>query len=422
MGVVEKKAEDDMTAGAEKTSVEENTTEMEKTTGDEDAATVEETARVDVIFNVVSGTRDPDRDLDIVREVLGKSFERVVVWQTTPEKDGRALGVEAIEDGASLLVACGGDGTVTGVAAAIHQAQNRDSKRRLVLAAVARGTANAFCTALDIPTDVQRATEMIAGGPVRRVDLPVVEVEGSNGRMLLLAGIGLEAKAVKAADRSMKRTFGMLAYGLAGLRSIWRQEKFRTTMVLSEVSDNQAFARGELQAKQVRLKDMYLRGVTVVNAAPATSVLAHGIGAIKPDDGLLEVICVSSNSPWDMVRTMIFQLRCALLRVREPRHGVYGMRARAVRVECWPPQPVVVDGEAVGRTPISVSIGGAQDSVLVVAPAAREVSRRRRRFSLALRRLWRNARGVAMFTTAVVLLRRSTPSRPSRAPWSSTCV
>ncbi|PXF40968.1 hypothetical protein BWQ96_09323 [Gracilariopsis chorda] len=365
--------------------------------------------RVDVIFNKVSGRRKPDADSDIIQSTLQRSFERVVTWHTTEDKCGKAVGEEAIADGATVLIACGGDGTVTGVATAIQKRveEEGDGAGDLMLGVVPRGTANALCNALDIPGNVKRAAEMIATGCVRRIDM--AQVWGTEGkkRMLLLAGIGLEAETVKGAPRAMKRALGALAYGVAGIRSIWKQEGFEATVIMHDVLDGKAFAKGQLEAKEMRLGGMVLKGVTVANAAPATSVLAQGVGTVRPDDGLVEVVCVASQTPWGMMRTMLLMLRSALLRRRETRGTVFATRARRVSVQCDPPQRVVVDGEPCGTTPVTVQLGARADAVRVIAPKAGAVNRRRRHLSRALIRLWRNARGAALLAVAIVALRRA---------------
>eukprot|EP00178_Gracilaria_changii_P017884 TRINITY_DN50_c0_g1_i1.p4 TRINITY_DN50_c0_g1~~TRINITY_DN50_c0_g1_i1.p4 ORF type:complete len:367 (+),score=115.15 TRINITY_DN50_c0_g1_i1:2117-3217(+) len=363
-------------------------------------------ARVDVVFNAVSGTREPARDLCLVRRELALAFERVVVWHTTRENDAYELALRAIQDGATLLVACGGDGTVTAVASAMHHSD----EQRLLLAVVPRGTANAFCSALHIPTDVRRAARMVARGDVRRVDFPMVCIDERKERMLLLAGVGLEARAVSGARRRMKRMFGALAYGICGIRSIYGQAHFHTDVLLKHVSDSHVFARGELQAEQVQLKSMVLKGVTIANAAPVTSVLAHGIGTIKPDDGLLELVCIAAQPPLRTLRTMLALLKSALLRARLPTSSVFGMRAREMHITCHPPQQVVVDGELVGYTPLSVKLAGSAPFVDVVAPSAQLVSRRRRQFTRALVRHARNVRGAALLAVVVAVLRRARTS------------
>lgn len=365
--------------------------------------------RVDVIFNVVSGTHDPKTDLAIIKTRLERSFDRIVVWSTTPEKAGEQLGREAIADGASVLVACGGDGTVTAVACAINDVQH--TRIPPVLAVVPRGTANAFCGALDIPSDVKGAADMVCSGHIRQIDLPTISCSAATAdapsSMLLLCGIGLEAETIKRADRGMKRAWGILAYAFAGITTTWKQESFTADVKLYDVDDSLMFAGGNVTSGEVTLKGMRLKGLTVANAAPATSVLAQGIGTVRPDDRLLEVVCVASKTPLGMITTMLSMLRSALIRTREKRGNVYGLRARKVHIVCDPPQSVVIDGEDAGLTPVSVELPREGGSVQVVAPKASVVTRRRRRFGRSLIRLWRNVRGVAVLAMSVALIKRA---------------
>lgn len=365
--------------------------------------------RVDVIFNSVSGTRDPDRDLTLIRSSLQTSFEDVRIWSTSPEKGGEELGKEAIDSGANVLVACGGDGTVAGVASAMKNAAMEEKDLQLVLGVIPRGTANAICAALDIPSKVKRAASMIASGNVRTVDFPCVahEERSTAKSMLLLCGIGFEAETVKRANREMKRSLGAVAYAIAGLESTVKQEIFTTDLVLHGVEDSLMFAEGRMICGKLHMTGLKLKGVTIANAAPATSVLAQGIGEVRPDDGLMEVVCITSHSPLGMVRLMFSMLKSALLRTRERRGTVYGLRAKKVEIVCDPPQRIVLDGEDAGFTPIVVELDSQVDRLRVIAPKAETVNRRRRRLSRSLVRLWRNLRGVAVLAVTVSLVRRA---------------
>lgn len=362
--------------------------------------------RVDVIFNCVSGNRDPDDDLHIIRSTLEKSFEEVKVWSTTPEKGGETLGREALDSGAHLLVASGGDGTIAGVACAMKKKGVEEGEDPPLLGVVPRGTANALCAALDIPTDIKKAAEMIGTGSVRRIDFPSVihDDESVPTSMMLLCGVGLEAETVKRADRGMKKILGTGAYALAGLTSTWTQGSFRTDLVLYGVNDSLMFAGGKAECEKLHLTGLNLKGVTIANAAPATSVLAQGIGKVTPDDGLLEVVCIAESSPIGMIGLMLSMLKSALLRTRQKRGNVYGLRARKVEVVCDPPQMIVLDGEEAGQTPVTISVDSGADQVNIIAPKAGTVNRRRRRVSRSLIRLWRNVRGVSILAATVAIV------------------
>lgn len=359
--------------------------------------------RVDIIFNPVSGTGDPDSELNFIKEHLETGFHKVVVHKTTPEVEGDELTRNAIEDGAQVIVASGGDGTVACCAAAISQ-----SGSKATLGVIPRGTANAFCAALGIPSDLQGACEQILRGNTRNIDVPYVDGKP----MMLLLGIGLEAQAVRRADRGLKRAIGALAYIFSGIKSMAQQSKFQTTITMQNVEDNLSFG-GKLVGEKIELKNLKVTEVTVANSAPATSVLAQGIGAVRPDDGLLEVVCLAAEGLSDTVDALTSMFSAGVFRTRVQRADLFGLRAREVYITCDPPQHVVVDGEEVGKTPVRVKLDP-ENQIQVLAPKAKVLIKKQRKFGRFLTRFLRNMKGIAVFSIAIALLSRSKKAKTPR--------
>lgn len=429
--------------------------------------------RVDLIFNEVSGHSDPKDDLDRIKETLNSYFSDVFVWKTTPELDGRDLAQKAIEDGANILIACGGDGTVAAVATAIkvhkmkkgngsakpfetvdvskeqtgddiatseggnhavdgeesvieandtivpvHQDGKSDSMittESMILGVIPRGTANALATALEIPSDVSEAARMIADGPLREIDMPTIPKQDENGSttdsevphsMLLQAGIGLEAKCVEHANRSLKSVLGVFAYTYAGWKALFQSSRFSTDVTLHDVHGSLTFADCTASSEKLELKGMRLQGIAVANTAPPTSVLAQGLGEVRPDDGKLEIVCVHGKNALSMIRTVLSLLLSALVKRRTERFNVLGLRARKATITCNPPQTVVVDGELAGKTPITIELNRDQDKMIVIAPNAGVVKQRHRRRSRAIELFLQTAQVVGTVSIAFVLFQR----------------
>jgi diacylglycerol kinase (ATP) len=360
-------------------------------------------ARVDVIFNPVSGTGDADAQLSALTATLSRGYERVVIHQTSREVGAGELARAALHDGAQIVVASGGDGTVTAVAEALREVPVEGPAVRLGV--VPRGTANALSVALGIPGDVDSAAALINRAVPRLVD--VARVNGS-ADMMLLCGIGLEAETVKRADRGLKNSFGQLAYLLAGITSIQKQTTFTVDATLYDVSEKRQFGGGTVSSDVVRMTDVRVKAVTIANAAPPASVLAQGIGEVMCDDGLLEFVLVSPKpGALALVIALINILQSALLRKRVARSDVYGMRARRVELRCNPPQSIVIDGEHAGMTPIVIELDPdpKKRQIEIIAPKAGSMNRRRRKLSRSLTRLWRNVRGVAVLAASVYTIR-----------------
>ena len=220
-----------------------------------------------LIFNPVSGQGDPNQDLKLIRQILEPQIQVNVVL-TNEEISAGEQAQAAIAAGVDLVIASGGDGTVSAVAEAVMQTETP-------LGVIPRGTANAFSVALGIPTNLRAACETILTGTTRQVDVATC----NHLPMILLGGIGFEAETVERANREMKNRFGVLAYLVAGMQQLADQAPFSAELEIDgEVNHFDCVA------------------ITVANAAPPTSVLAQGFGEVVNDDGLLDVTISLSSA------------------------------------------------------------------------------------------------------------------------------
>lgn len=371
--------------------------------------------RVDVIFNPISGTGDPDTDAALIEQHLGVSFGTVTIRRTTPDVGAAELARAALDDGADVVVASGGDGTVGEVAAVLVDAEkgsglvggsgpDGDGGRRVRLGVIPRGTANAFAAALGIPSSVTAAADLIATGVSRPIDAVWM-----NGRlMILLGGVGLEAAVVSKADRGLKRRLGPLAYVLSGIHAIREQRTFRVRLELIDVEDT-SDSGVVVTVPTARVENLVVKGLTVANVAPPTSVLAQGLGAVRPDDGLVEVVAYTAGGTLHSISALFRLFMSGVLLRRTRLAGVRAVRARGVRVVCEPRQLVVIDGEEVGEADMVVTQGETRRQFDVLAPPAVEMKRARRRLARTLGKVARNVRGLLLFGVTVAILQSVRP-------------
>jgi YegS/Rv2252/BmrU family lipid kinase len=291
-----------------------------------------------LIFNPVSGQGNSEQELALIQRIL-EPHVHLKIQQTTVEDCAEDFAQQAIADNADLVIASGGDGTVSAVAGALIGTG-------IPLGVIPRGTANAFAAAMGIPTTltpIRGACQTILAGKTRTVDAAYC-----NGKpMILLAGIGLEAEAVERADRESKDRWGVLAYLMAGWQQLDEQLLFETEIEIDGTVER--FQAG---------------AITIANAAPITSVLAQGIGQVVFDDGLLDVTIASASSKLEAIRTVVRLLGTALMQPLESPNIVH-MGAKRLKVSTTPPQKVVVDGEIIGTTPIEVECFPGSLTVLV---------------------------------------------------------
>ncbi len=288
-----------------------------------------------LIFNPVAGQGDPNQDLALIRTILEPQILLQVVL-TRPDRDPADQTRELVdilearpdtETGEAMILASGGDGTVSAVAGAVMEAG-------IPLGVIPRGTANAFATALSIPTDLEAACLTILAGQKR-----VVDAARCNGApMVLLAGVGFEAGMVDRATRDLKTMLGPMAYVLAGAQQLASQEPFQ--------------ARLEIDGQVTELQT---GAITVANVAPATSVLAQGFGRVIPDDGLLEITIASPTNRLQGLNAFASLVASAVVRSPTNRPDLLCLRARSITISTDPPQKLVIDGEVFEANPISIT-------------------------------------------------------------------
>ncbi|MDJ0744266.1 MAG: methylglyoxal synthase [Xenococcaceae cyanobacterium MO_167.B27] len=281
-----------------------------------------------LIFNPVSGKGNAEQDLKLIRELLEPHLH-LEVHQTTPETDPKELAAQAIADKADIIIASGGDGTVSAVAGAIIG-------KEIPLGIIPRGTANAFAMALGITqqiTPIRKACEIILAGKTRVIDA----ARCNDKPLILLAGVGFEAETIAQADREAKNRWGSLAYIVAGWQQLDQHQLFE-----AEITVN-----GKTQTCQAG-------AITVANAAPLTSILAQGKGEVIADDGLLDITIATAETKFQAVVSMLGMLEAALIGNNTELDNVVHIRSNKIAITANPPQKVVLDGEIIGTTPLEI--------------------------------------------------------------------
>jgi len=115
----------------------------------------------------------------------------------------------------AVIVAAGGDGTINGVAGRIQGSA-------CTLAVLPAGTLNHFAKALGIPTDLEKAVDVIAAGHARSVDIGTV-----NKRVFLNnSSIGVYPRSLRIRDEYQKALGKWPAAVLGLIRSIIRPRHY----------------------------------------------------------------------------------------------------------------------------------------------------------------------------------------------------
>ena len=225
--------------------------------------------RASLIFNPVSGQGNAEAQLATIKDLLEPHIA-LTIYLTSLEAAAEQLTREAVAQGTELIIASGGDGTVSEVASVLIGTG-------IPLAVIPRGTANAFANGLGLPTTIEEACIAILQGATLTIDT----ARCNDTAMLLLAGIGFEAETVQEADRKLKNEFGILAYILAGLDRLQNLVPFTAEIT----TENEKFT-------------VSAAAVTVANIAPPTSILAErGTRRLKSIYHKLFMVLALKSSP-----------------------------------------------------------------------------------------------------------------------------
>lgn len=122
----------------------------------------------------------------------------------------------AVREGATRVVAAGGDGTISAVAAAVAESD-------VEMAVVPAGTFNHFAKDNDIPLDLREACVLAARGAVIRP----VDVAWVNGRLFLnTSSVGVYANFVKGREKWEPRFGYWLGSFISAVRNFIRVKPF----------------------------------------------------------------------------------------------------------------------------------------------------------------------------------------------------
>lgn len=255
----------------------------------------------------------------------------------------RQLAQQARQAGCKLVIACGGDGTVTEVASALVGSDT-------CLGIIPLGTTNALSHALwGISAKlmpVRSACLNILDGQSHAIDT----AHCNDKLMLLLAGVGFEQQMVAAADRDKKNQLGQLAY----LNGLW-----------------QAVQSNHIQSLWVKFDEqpeqpLDTASLVVANAAPLTTLLAQGRGAPDLTDGKLDITWLLADNE-DSQFLGLAELALAGLTNINPSVASQSCQASKIAVRRQDDQPLhyVIDGELFEAKTLEISINPASLCVML---------------------------------------------------------
>ncbi len=283
-----------------------------------------------------------DDSLAAVRATLAAGGWGADVQAARSVAEVRRLSAAAAGGGWDAVAVMGGDGTLI---EAIGPLVGSD----VPIAVIPAGTGNLLAGNLRIPSAPAAAAAAILRGRTRRIDLGEATWPDEVRHFAIAAGAGFDARVMGSTHPTRKRAWGKAAYlaTAAALVPQLRDVPHRLVIdgALHEIEAAEVFVAnfGELVPKRV---------------GPRRPVV--------PDDGLLDVIALTAGDP---ARGLlgVWEILSRRTDVQRAGRGLFRTTAQEVAIEAEPPQPVELDGDPRGVTPVTIRVLPGALSVIVPA-------------------------------------------------------
>ena len=212
---------------------------------------------------------------ELRRELANAGFADPLWYEVAKSKQVPDVAREAVKAGADLIFVWGGDGTVQKCIDAL-------AGQGIAIAILPAGTGNLLARNMGIPMNVAEAVAVGLHGERKQIDTGSVNGE----HFSIMAGAGLDALAMKAADKGLKDRVGRAAYLWTGARNL------KSAPVRCKVDvEGRRFFTGKMTCVLLGNLSEVMAGVEVFDDGSAT-------------DGILELGVVNAKSRTQWIRTV----------------------------------------------------------------------------------------------------------------------
>lgn len=287
-------------------------------------------------FNPVSGNQDPAETERIIREFCSTHSLTYHLLKTKKDMNCDRVIARYINKGYNVIVAVGGDGTISDIVNAIYGTD-------AIAGIIPTGSANSLAREMGIPLLLTEACELLLT-PKNTYLSDVMKV----GKRLFILdiSIGLNALTMKTTKRSEKRALGIFAYIKNAVQNMigFRPQYFTIT------ADGKVY--------QFRGSE-----VLIANGGILKSLLSRVIPDTSWRDRIMDIIIVKTRKFSDYLKIIWY-----LILNRKTRDSrVHKLNAKkTVTVDARRKVPVQGDGEDLGYTPVTISLIPAAIPIITV--------------------------------------------------------
>ena len=280
----------------------------------------------DAVREAVSALRDSGVRLDVRVTWEGGDAERYVA--------------EAIADGVDVVIAGGGDGTLSEVATPLAH-RDEPAEALPTRALLPLGTANDFASACGIPADPEAALRLVRDGAAVPMDLLKLDANGQTHWAANLASGGFGTEVTTETHEGLKKLLGGLAYVVTGLSRLGRIEPRQVRVrgpgfawegefIALGIGNGRQAGGGQALCPEALIDDGLL-DVTVVPPLQGELLATVGTALAAGKDAALDGVAVRRQLSWieieapqtltlnldgEPVQAMAFRIQCMPKRLR----------------------------------------------------------------------------------------------------------
>lgn len=286
-----------------------------------------------LILNGKSSGDEAVREAVMALREGGQALQVRVTWEAG---DAERLVHEAIADRVAVIIAGGGDGTLSEVAEAMAMS-GKDADALPALALLPLGTANDFAAATGIAIEPEAALRLIAASPPQPIDLLRLRSDGAEHWCVNLASGGFGTEVTVETPEGMKKLLGGLAYLITGVTKLATIEPQRArfsgpdfhwegAFIALGIGNGRQAGGGQQLCPSALLNDGEL-ALSVV--PPLADELLGNLKTLLAEgkQGLLDEVAIQASLPWleiDSAQPLTLNLD------GEP------VTARHFRIDCMP--------------------------------------------------------------------------------------
>jgi YegS/Rv2252/BmrU family lipid kinase len=281
-----------------------------------------------ILFNPAAGQANLRVALAAAAEIWRQAGWQVELQPTEYAGHATVLAQQAAQNGVTIVVAAGGDGTV-------NEVVNGIVNTKTALAVLPIGTVNIWAREMGLTMDVRQSAQAFLTAQREQVDV------GRAGEryFLLMAGVGFDAAVTAGVRSADKRRLGAIAYVKQAILMAWQFRGVRTHL--------------RIDGKRIRGRVLMLVIGNSQLYGGVVKITAHAV----LDDGQLDVCVIKGRrmlaAPWRLLSIFVRQYKLQGV-WQDPQVEHY--KARRVQITGKKKIPVQVDGDYIGTTPMSFEV------------------------------------------------------------------